>query len=46
MMFGSFLELILRPSIDKRNYVEKVDQDFAPYQCVEQFPDFEKELSG
>jgi hypothetical protein len=35
---------VRRPSIDKRNYVEKVDQDFAPYQCVEQFPDIEKEL--
>jgi hypothetical protein len=29
---------IRRSAIDKKNVVEKIDQDFAPYQIAEEFP--------
>ena len=32
---------IRRSSVDKKNYVEKIDQDFAPYQIAEEFPRIE-----
>ena len=32
---------IRRSAIDKKNYVEKIDQDFAPYQIAEEFPRIE-----
>jgi hypothetical protein len=32
---------IRRSTIDKNNYVEKIDQDFAPYQIAEEFPRIE-----
>jgi hypothetical protein len=33
---------IRRSTQDKKNYVEKIDQDFAPYQIAEEFPRIER----